>query len=60
MTYARFLQVLSLSLPVYETQNVTTMEPNQQLRSVFLYVILYSINFALIKKHFRIAGSFST
>ena len=45
-----FLQVLSLSLPVYETQNIIIMEPNKQLRSGFLYVMPNSIYFALIKR----------
>ena len=39
-----------LSLPVYETQNIITTEPNKQLQSGFLYVTPYSIFFALIKK----------
>ena len=45
-----FLWVLSLSLPVYKTQNIITMEPNKQVRSSFPYLMLYSIYFALIKK----------
>ena len=32
------------------TQNIITTEPNKQLRSAFLYVMTYSIYFALIKK----------
>ena len=45
-----FLQVLSLWLPVYETQNIIIMEPNKQLRSGFLHVMPNSIYFALIKR----------
>ena len=50
ITYAGFLQVLSLLLLVYKTQNIITTEPNKQLRFGFLYVMPYSIYFALIKK----------
>ena len=45
-----FLWVLSLSFPVYKTQNTITRELNTQLQPSFLYVMPYSIYFALIKK----------
>ena len=48
--FESFLRVLSLSLSVYKTQNIITMELNKQLWSGFLYVMPYSIFFALIKK----------
>ena len=49
--FESFLWVLLLSLSVYKTQNIITMEPNKQLWSGFLYVMPYSIFFALIKKN---------
>ena len=48
--FQSFLQVHSLLLPVYKTQNIIILEPNKQLQSGFLYVMPYSIYFALIKK----------
>ena len=45
-----FLRAFLLSLPVYKTQNIITTEPSKQLPSGFLYVMPYSIYFALIKK----------
>ena len=47
--FESFLWVLLLSLSVCKTQNMITMELNKQLWSGFLYVMPYSIFFALIK-----------
>ena len=48
--FSKFLQVHSLLLLFYKTQNIITTETNKQLRFGFLYVMPYSIYFALIKK----------